>query len=413
MNGPTATTRVSARAKTAPDAMLKPMAPVATVAKAPPLRSGTHLVHLSSAGADVLLPATGRTAAASYRQWATALQAGDFFGDERREVAELAAATPHGAPADVDDRPVIGIVVHQARHLVNPREDIVTLIDEVKRLGCRPVIIPPLATLASGDDSLSQQAAVASLLGRLDGLIGPGGDDIDPKLYREPRMGSVHTNYPRDVFEAELFRQALDESLFFLGICRSHQLFNVVAGSTMVQDLQAEGVASETHDQRDLNLPFQVPLMLSTPEGELSHSVVVLGDVAAVVERSVLMTNSLHHQAIDGVGDGFSVAGRHIDPKTGRTIIEATTRWNGITVQFHPEFRTSDDSSSKLLETLRRSWAFFVADELRQEGAQLDVETIFERLARRNIMLSRADEAWVRHELSQRLPRSTPWGVTE
>ena len=62
-------------------------------------------------------------------------------------------------------------------------------------------------------------------------------------------------------------------------------------------------------------------------------------------------------------------------------MIEATRRWNALTVQFHPEYRPDAASSQQLFGTLRRSWAFFFADQLRSEGKAVTVEAIAQRYA--------------------------------
>ena len=144
-----------------------------------------HFVKLDGALAEVMVPATGGSEHESFRRWAAALQRRDVFGDQRQQVAALTHVGASKGEGARDDWPRIGILVHEARDVVNPeKEDLKSIVAEVEKMGGRPVLIPSLADLALPDDPLVRQQAMAGMLHQLDGMVGPGGRDLHPRLYR-------------------------------------------------------------------------------------------------------------------------------------------------------------------------------------------------------------------------------------
>src|SRR5436853_6845760 len=72
----------------------------------------------------------------------------------------------------------------------------------------------------------------------LDGLLLPGGPDIDPELYGERRHPDLGTVDPElDRFEVDLVRRAVAIEMPVLGICRGQQVINVALGGTLHQHL--------------------------------------------------------------------------------------------------------------------------------------------------------------------------------
>ncbi len=75
---------------------------------------------------------------------------------------------------------------------------------------------------------------------RLDGLLLPGGEDLDPSAYcaeRHPQLGP--TDKERDRTELLLTEWALAEGMPILGVCRGAQAINVACGGTLYQDLHS------------------------------------------------------------------------------------------------------------------------------------------------------------------------------
>ncbi len=153
--------------------------------------------------------------------------------------------------------------------------------------------------------------------GQLDGVVLTGGTDLDPAHYGAPLDPHAYPAEPeRDRFELGLVDLAVEEDLPILGICRGAQLLNVWAGGTLRQHVSG-------HARYDV------------PADELV-------DVAVVVEGTRLHglcgdrveINSLHHQTIERVADGWRVAAVSEDGE-----VEAL-EWPGhdvLAVQWHPE----------------------------------------------------------------------------
>src|SRR6185437_3525882 len=105
---------------------------------------------------------------------------------------------------------------------------------------------------------------------RLDGILLPGGVDIDPSVYgaaRSPLCG--RTDPDRDQTELMLTRWAMEERKPVLGICRGAQLINVAAGGTLYQDIATERTGAIKHDY--------FPNGEQNPRNQLVHDVELTG----------------------------------------------------------------------------------------------------------------------------------------
>jgi len=88
--------------------------------------------------------------------------------------------------------------------------------------GAVPWVIP----LLQGDE-----ATLRAIYERLDGLFLPGGVDIDPAAYDEPRTELCgRTDPARDWTELLFTRWALSDRKPVLAVCRGAQLLNVAVG---------------------------------------------------------------------------------------------------------------------------------------------------------------------------------------
>ena len=66
------------------------------------------------------------------------------------------------------------------------------------------------------------------MIGRIDGLLLPGGKDIDPYFYdEEPSLKLGRSIRPLMLLRIEFLRQAYERDLPTLGICRGLQLANI------------------------------------------------------------------------------------------------------------------------------------------------------------------------------------------
>ncbi len=188
------------------------------------------------------------------------------------------------------------------------------------------------------------EAARTDIVHRLDGLIVTGGADLDPSRWGGPetRTGDPlddpgATDPDRDDYEAELLRAALDSGTPVLGVCRGHQLLNVILGGTLITDLP----------------PGPIAHLATTAPPDIGHHEVATegGTLARAVLGPVTTVNSWHHQAIDRLGDDLVVSGR-----SGDGVIEAVELPGRpvLGVQWHPEWHPGlDPTFAWLIDTAR------------------------------------------------------------
>lgn len=353
------------------------------------LAGATVAVRVAGRDVDVLFPASGTAGNATFQTYLDRLVQSGAFADQKSEIAALKSmtTTTQSQTPVVDKRPVVGIVLSEPKMLVpGAHKNTETILALVEKMGCRAVLIPPCGDILVSGGAEKRARAIAALTSSLDGLVGPGGADVDPSIYGEANTASLQTNVLRDTFEADFARSALDCDLFAFGICRSHQLWNAAAGGSLIQDVQEEKVVSVSH------------------KGGVFHPLMVKkGSMLFEATRQEMMrVNSYHHQAVDFAGWGFRVVGTTRDEGTGKDMIEATERWNGITTQYHPELMQDDSAQRALFETVgRRAHVFQLVKSLRSEGA-LSLPTLLDKM-RNDTRYDASDVEWVKRELGRRL----------
>src|SRR3990167_4975328 len=143
----------------------------------------------------------------------------------------------------------------------------------------------------------------------------PGGSDIDPSHYGELNSYSRPYSPERDALEFALVEQTLKDGKPLLGICRGHQLINVVAGGTLFQDIELD--AGVVHNEPSHKANLYKP---SRRIGQLTG------------KKSTV--NSYHHQAVHKVAPGWRIGLLSDDG-----IIESIEHPSlpVLSVQFHPE----------------------------------------------------------------------------
>ncbi|PSJ44769.1 peptidase C26 [Zobellella endophytica] len=171
---------------------------------------------------------------------------------------------------------------------------------------------------------------------QLQGLIIGGGDDIDTGLYGMD-TGRAPADPARDAFEIELIEHALDTRLPLLGICRGAQLINVVLGGSLHPDIRP--LRRHTSNRR-------TPLPRKTAVG------CGQGRLDTIIRQSRWRINSLHHQAVDKLGTGLTVAARDLDNFV--QAIEATGDHYVLGVQWHPEYLPYLHHQREIFRTLVR-----------------------------------------------------------
>ena len=226
-------------------------------------------------------------------------------------------------------RPLIGVIT-QTLHAIEgipeglPDSWVMNqrYVHAVMAAGALPVLVPLLA---------EDPATLRSIYDRLDGVLVPGGIDVDPAYYRAPRHERLGRLDPaRDTTEMILARWALRDGKPFLGLCRGMQILNVVKGGSLWQDLEAERDGSLKHDyfptagwERD-HLAHPIDITAGTRLRDALH-----GATAPV--------NSMHHQGVRELGFGLVASAWSPDG-----LIEALEAEKGfaVGVQWHPEMFT-------------------------------------------------------------------------
>lgn len=171
----------------------------------------------------------------------------------------------------------------------------------------------------------------------VDGLLLVGGGDLCPESYGQPRESDwlYDTSPTRDKVERALLSAAFEMSLPTFCICRGCQMVNVWAGGTLHQNL------GEDTAHWDVDRPARDGHPVSIEAGSLLSSLV--GGVSTT-------SNSLHHQAIDRVGEGLVVVGRAEDGVV--EALEHASQPDFLAVQWHPEMITHRLSQAALFRWL-------------------------------------------------------------
>lgn len=225
--------------------------------------------------------------------------------------------------------PLIGITTYNGTNRLADMNAPTTYLphvytDAVLRAGGRPVLLPP----GSAKDA-------NETVGNVDGIILPGGSDLNPALYGQaPHAETSPPDDERDAWEVAVAKNALIYGVPLLGICRGMQVMNVCLGGSLHQhifDLVDEDDYDEgEYVEHDHDGPgFGSHPVMVTTDGLLA-SILGAGNPMDVPTR--------HHQAVERVGSKLAVVAVAEDG-----IIEAVELEGGgpgqfaVGVQWHPE----------------------------------------------------------------------------
>ncbi|MBE8515953.1 gamma-glutamyl-gamma-aminobutyrate hydrolase family protein [Amycolatopsis sp. H6(2020)] len=205
-------------------------------------------------------------------------------------------------------RPLIGVTGMPAPRVDGLRRRGVAasekVLEAVFRAGGDPVVLPPSPT------------SVGFLLGRLDGVVLPGGADVHPGAYggHEAHPALLPAERAQDEYEIAVARRAVLAGVPLLAICRGMQVLNVALGGDLVSDI----------DERDV------------PHRDGFHDVALDAGcrVAKAMGDTTVTVSSYHHQAVGRLGAGLTVTGRASDGVV--EVIEHATA-PVLAVQWHPE----------------------------------------------------------------------------
>jgi putative glutamine amidotransferase len=219
-------------------------------------------------------------------------------------------------------KPLIGITTGE---IINEVEPWVSSIygqkhyysDAIVAAGGIPVFIPFMP-----EDELK------TLYTKLDGILFAGGNDIDPQLYGDvSETYTINISIERDRVESMLMTWALADNKPIFAICRGFQLFNVLLGGTLYQNLATGFPAASDHE-------------LTLHKKDYSHVAHVLkidpsSHLAIITNSLQLNANSRHHQGVKRVANELRAIAWSEDGLV--EAIEHPTKKFAIGVQSHPE----------------------------------------------------------------------------
>ena len=223
-------------------------------------------------------------------------------------------------------RPIIGLLTYQkeaaerARHVVGIMP---SYIEAVRLAGGIPILLPLLL------DELEMQAT----LQRVDGILLPGGGDVEPHHYNGTHHPTMYSIDPvRDEFEIKAVRYAVAQEKPIFAICRGIQVFNVALGGTLWEDVHSMLPHAIKHDYYKHH-----------PRNHLAHTVAVEADscLAHYLQSTQAQVNSLHHQGVKELAHKARVTA--VAPDGLIEAIELPGHPFALGVQWHPENLVQDD----------------------------------------------------------------------
>lgn len=165
---------------------------------------------------------------------------------------------------------------------------------------------------AGGDVYIINNETRLDRFDELAGVVIPGGRDVDTKWYtkdRDPRSQSPDRY--RDTLEMAFVDRAIKKGIPLFGVCRGIQVMNVQLGGSLIQHIK--GHTGHSH-----------PVHIENGTRHFGH-----------IKNHDIYVNSLHHQAIERLGKGLSVAAISNDGLI--EAVELRDHVFAVGVQWHPE----------------------------------------------------------------------------
>jgi len=219
----------------------------------------------------------------------------------------------------MSDRPRIVVTLHgpeQAAREESTWASFDRYLDAVRRPGGDPIALDPTSSAAERRDAFAA----------MDGLLLPGGADLDPALYGQQRHPAVAVERARDDLELAAWSAARKKGVPIFGVCRGFQAINVFSGGRLVQHL-------EGHDS-PTRAPRSHPLHLD-PASRLAA---ILGETDPLLSTEV---NTYHHQGVRPADLAPGLVASGVAPHPDGDLVEALESVDPVDwlvgVQCHPE----------------------------------------------------------------------------
>ena len=200
-------------------------------------------------------------------------------------------------------------------------------ISAVEDAGAVPFIIPVSSDLEK----------TKKLIDLCDGLLFPGGEDIDPGYYGEnphKNLGEIRPEVDKFLFHSLLY--ALEQRKPALGICKGMQMMAVAMGGSLYQDIYSQREEETFLHRQSRRRTYGVHQVQIDKDSRLFQ----------ILETEQIATNSMHHQSVRTLGKGLRLSAHTEDG-----IVEAVESLDGrlIGVQWHPEEMVSESEAMKRL----------------------------------------------------------------
>lgn len=210
-------------------------------------------------------------------------------------------------------RPLIGVPGRFASRADGLRKEAIVnaerLLRSIYRAGGEPLTLFP-------------EGATTDRFEMLDGVLLPGGGDVDPALYGEAIANdSVYgVNRAQDEFDMALLKWALDNGVPTFAICRGVQVVNVALGGSLEQDM-------------------------NEPHRDHIHEVTVTGAIAEIT-GSTVQASCFHHQRVKTLAPGLRVLATDHDGTIEAVDLPDSKAWF-LGTQWHPEDTAADDKAQQ------------------------------------------------------------------
>ena len=178
-------------------------------------------------------------------------------------------------------------------------------ISAVEDAGAVPFIIP-----VSNDLEKTKK-----LIDLCDGLLFPGGEDIDPGYYGEnphKNLGEIRPEVDKFLFHSLLY--ALEQRKPALGICKGMQMMVVATGGSLYQDIYSQREEETFLHCQSGRRTYGVHQVQIDKDSRLFQ----------ILETGQIATNSMHHQSVRTLGKGLRLSAHTEDG-----IVEAVESLDG------------------------------------------------------------------------------------
>ncbi len=179
---------------------------------------------------------------------------------------------------------------------------------------------------------------------KCDGIILSGGIDTHPKFYKNDRiqypLAPEEFNEARDIFEINVFQEALKDNIPVLAICRGMQLVNIFLGGDLVQDLEESG-KKDHRRHGEIDGKHEIDVEKNS----------LLYRITQIEKGSI---NSAHHQGLGKIApdlkitafspDGVAEAAEWKDPSNKPFL---------LCVQWHPERLAQEQANNPFTKNIR------------------------------------------------------------